>query len=319
MKFQSHVMPRFVFALAVGLMLVIPAGASAQPAQPQSISGTVNDSHYKESVGATVIFTSVLNPSTVVRATTDARGAFNASLALGLWDVYVDAGKFRLHPGLFPVTSCCSSAYWSFKEGQDDGDGQAFVAAAGDPTMGPHAISELSVELATKDTTTPSDSPILLRLGSLGSSVKNMQQMQAYVAVMNRLKFTITLTTAYSLVKIGASEAQRKYETFKAPPLDLLNAGGVTIGVSPNDFFGDSVERVVIVRDGQVIQATNAATAVKATEIENKAGNKRTVKTGEFHFPFSTFAASSPIMIVVIGEHGNFEWVMTIDELKRLR
>jgi hypothetical protein len=58
---------------------------------------------------------------------------------------------------------------------------------------------------------------------------------------------------------------------------------------------------------------------VKPVEIVNRLGARRTVSEGNFTFPFSAFDPSAPITVVLVGDGGNFEWMVTREELARMK
>ena len=61
------------------------------------------------------------------------------------------------------------------------------------------------------------------------------------------------------------------------------------------------------------------AVQVTPVTIENGLSAKRDVAVGNFTFPFSAFAPSSAITVVMIGRTGNFEWMVTPTELARMK
>jgi len=58
---------------------------------------------------------------------------------------------------------------------------------------------------------------------------------------------------------------------------------------------------------------------VRPTIVQNRLGVTAAAADGDFTFDFSVFEPSQPITFVVVGKSRNFEWMMTPEELARLK
>ncbi len=160
---------------------------------------------------------------------------------------------------------------------------------------------------------------LLDKMASRGDVTSTDDLPRAALLMSTSPPFTFVLWSPYTEATSRAATAKRQFQPRPTLSMDDLNRQQVVVTVVPSSNFlkAAAIENVVIKRGTDVLRAIKAD--VKPVEIGNLAGAKRTVSEGHFTFPFSAFDASGPITIVLIGNSGNFEWIVTREELARMK
>lgn len=131
--------------------------------------------------------------------------------------------------------------------------------------------------------------------------------------------FSPEIESPYVAALLAASEAKRKYEP--TPTLDpsTLNAQKVVVHVDPGSQLStvDVIQNVIIKRNDQIIRPLKQK--IVPTTVSNAMGASRPAATGDFTFDFDTFAPTDSITLVFVGAKGNWEWVMSPQELALLK
>lgn len=79
----------------------------------------------------------------------------------------------------------------------------------------------------------------------------------------------------------------------------------------------DAIETVVLRRGELVIKPTKVS--VIPETIQNSLGAKRELTSGSFAFPFDAFRPEGALTITFVGRRDNFEWTLSVDELRALK
>jgi hypothetical protein len=159
---------------------------------------------------------------------------------------------------------------------------------------------------------------LLEKMASRGG-VTSTDDLPRAALLMTDLQFLFVLWSPYSEATLLSATAKRRFELRPTPALEDLNRQQIVVTVVPSASFtkAAAIESVVIKRGSDVLHPIKAE--VKPVEIQNGLGARRTVSEGNFTFPFSAFDPSAPITVVLLGEGGSFEWVITREELARMK
>lgn len=239
---------------------------------------------------------------------------FDLLLPPGLWLVTAKGPSVDAS-ALLPVTSCCNSSpflTFGFLAPETLQHRVELPPASG---AGLLALDAAALQVAIS-TDLKARSIFDIRYEMVKASRVSTEAM---LPIFKELPFSVQIVSPAVAVSKSASESRRKFETYSPPDIAALNERGVGIAVGPADFFGGSVENVVIRRGNDEIIRPTSGGAIEET-LTNRLGATRTVKSGTFYFPIDAFAPSKgPIMLVVIGEKSNFEWVLLPSELASIR
>lgn len=137
--------------------------------------------------------------------------------------------------------------------------------------------------------------------------------------VVDKAPYNFIIVSPYTRAATIAVEAKRKFTEATYPTLDLLNSDLVQVVVSPGSSMltVDAIENMVIRRGDAVIRPSKSK--IDPTTVRNGIGVTKASAEGVFTFDYAVFEPSSPITLVLIGKAGNFEWLMTPDELRQLK
>jgi hypothetical protein len=143
--------------------------------------------------------------------------------------------------------------------------------------------------------------------------------LQERMATYTRAPFGLSIVTPYVNAMLYSAHAKRTFAPVPTLNPDLLNANKVILHVSPGSNMNtvDTIENVVIKRGSVVVRPLKSD--VKPTAVSNAMGMTKPSATADFTFDFSAFAPDAPITLVCIGQAGNWEWLMTTQELALLR
>jgi hypothetical protein len=169
---------------------------------------------------------------------------------------------------------------------------------------------------------TPLNFPLSIRMRGLTRtsppSAGDLRQSHEILNEVHSMPFSFSIMTPYSVVTLLAQDAARKSIAPQLPSLAALNAGLVTVRVSPGtEMDADVINSVVIRRGGETIHPLKST--VTPTTVSNLLGASKASAEGAFTFPFDTFAPDVPVTLVMIGRAGNHEWTMSPDELRQLK
>jgi hypothetical protein len=128
--------------------------------------------------------------------------------------------------------------------------------------------------------------------------------------------FAVIVASPYMRALFTVREAKRRYTD--PPPMTAarLNSDGIVVSVTPGEDFAraDGIEDVVLKRfDGRTIRATSRE--VQDVTIQNRQGASRVLSEGAFSFRLEDFE-DLPVTLICIGRSGNFEIVLTLDDIK---
>lgn len=137
--------------------------------------------------------------------------------------------------------------------------------------------------------------------------------------LLERGPFTIQIVTPFARVCSAVGEAERKFEAFTPPTIDVANAEKVWVVVGPGPMIttADAVENLIVRRDGETIRPLQRL--VEPRPMTTAMNVTRTFTEGRFQFDFKAFAPTAPITLVIVGSQNNLEWTLEVEELKRLR
>jgi hypothetical protein len=130
--------------------------------------------------------------------------------------------------------------------------------------------------------------------------------------------FYFSVSTPYSATVALAKQAMERYEGRPTVTAEEMNEMQVLVFVGPPDDLArtDSVKAAYLKRGTQTIQPLYQELTAVQVPID---GQTRSVRTGDFTFPFAAFEPTSDIVLVMVGERGTYEWTITADELGRMR
>lgn len=160
---------------------------------------------------------------------------------------------------------------------------------------------------------------LLKKMSSRGDVTSADDLPRAALLMAGPPAYSFSLWSPYSEATLVASAAKRRFLARPTPSLVDLNQHQIVLRVVPSGNFlkAAAIQSVVIKRGSAILHPTSAD--VKPVEIQNGMGARRTVSEGNFTFPFSAFDPSGPITVVLIGDAGNFEWLVTREELARMK
>jgi hypothetical protein len=127
-------------------------------------------------------------------------------------------------------------------------------------------------------------------------------------------RYLAFLATPFSRVASSIFEMSKKRERLRAMSPGAANGWGVGIYISPSENLdhADSIQNVVIRREGHTIQPLT--TTIAPVHYTTRTGVKKQLWKGFFAFPMDSFAPTADITVVLIG--GTGEVTCTLDSLK---
>lgn len=133
------------------------------------------------------------------------------------------------------------------------------------------------------------------------------------------LPWNLYLRTPYVTAALQAADAKRRYLPTPKLTLKDIDNTHVTIQVDTSDSFinAESVARIVLKRNGEIVQPTSQSLAPRT--IQNGMGATRIINQGRFSFAIECFDASQPLTIVIVGEQHTLEIPMSTSMLRQYR
>jgi hypothetical protein len=198
------------------------------------------------------------------------------------------------------------------------------ATVTGDVGILPITATRLQEAIALGQTEQPPIEAFTLPLAAF-VKVRTMDAIVRDATLMERFKsytsapFKVSILSPYAAAVLQSSEAKRKYQPIPIIDLATLNAQKVVVHVYPGGTINtlDTIENVIVKRAGEVIRPSKVE--VKPVVMQTNMGASRPSSEGRFTFDFSTFAPTTSITLVCIGQHGNWEWDMSAAELAVLR
>jgi len=116
----------------------------------------------------------------------------------------------------------------------------------------------------------------------------------------------VYVASPYVFYRTGVSEAIRKMDV----ATDVPYPQGVVIVVNPRQIDAPDIEKVVVERNGQVVEPTQSR--LERTVMTSRAGVEVVVHSGFVEYALSTFAAGSAVRVTAIPRSGS-NFVAVID------
>ena len=198
----------------------------------------------------------------------------------------------------------------------------SFVAVvhAETPTFRPLTDDTLKAAIAeAQDSKAPMDFAIFRASRQVFRNTEGESvSLDAFLAMMERAPFYVTILTPYQRVLFMASDATRRFAEPPAPTAAAVNAEGVVFHVSEGGNFpaADVIEDLVLKQGERVIRALKKD--VTPTVVQNGAGASKPSASGDFYFSFDSIPAP-PFQVVCIGKSGNYVQTVLDDDVAYIK
>jgi hypothetical protein len=130
--------------------------------------------------------------------------------------------------------------------------------------------------------------------------------------------YVARIATPFSRVAASVFEAEKSHRRVRPPGFGLANSWGLGVYVlpAPDADAADAIEKVFVRRGDQIIEPTTTTLAPMIVETLSGA---RSLSRGFFAFPMHTFAPTSDLVVVFVGQSGESSCPLDQHTLSALR